>query len=427
MTAMIQAVRGFNDILPPNSHAWMFLEQHLQRIAAQYTYLQVRLPIVEKTELFVRGVGQVTDIVEKEIYTFQDRNGDSLALRPEGTAGCVRAALEHGLLHNQLQRFWYQGPMFRHERPQAGRYRQFYQVGFEAFGMADPYLDGELILLTATLWRNLGLSSSLRLQINSLGTVASRTAYRQRLVDYFERQRDSLDEDSLRRLTKNPLRILDSKNPALREIIAQAPQLLDHLDAESLAHFAEVKRLLTAAGIPFEVNPCLVRGLDYYSRTVFEWVSDELGAQGTVCAGGRYDGLVEELGGKSTPACGFAMGIERVLLLLEQKNLVPTATDVDVYIVGDGPSAKVPALLWADTLRTRLGLKVQSDCTVASFKSQFKRADKSGACFAIIFGEDELKTATMSVKALRGEDFQQRMSYDECLQFFQTHIKTVSS
>lgn len=418
--SMIQAIRGFNDVLPKDSHAWAFLEAQIRQLAEQYAYQAVYLPLLEKTELFVRGVGQVTDIVEKEIYMFDDRNGDSLALRPEGTAGCVRAALEHGLLHNQLQRFWYMGPMFRHERPQAGRYRQFYQVGFEAFGMSDPCLDVELILLTAALWQRLGLTPHVRLQINSLGTLSARTHYKGLLVDYWREHQDQLDEDSQRRLTTNPLRILDSKNPDLRPLIAQAPKLIDHLDVESLEHFNEVKRLLTAADIEFDFNPCLVRGLDYYSRTVFEWVSSDLGAQGTVCAGGRYDGLVEQLGGKATPACGFAIGFERVLLLLQQKNLVPPAKAVDVYVISDQVSTKAPALLWAETLRCH-GFRVHYDCTLASVKSQFKRADKSGATWAIIFGEDELKTATIRIKALRGE-FQQSLPEAEALAFLQTSL-----
>lgn len=418
--SMIQAIRGFNDVLPKDSHAWAFLEAQLRQLAEQYAYQTVHLPLLEKTELFIRGVGQVTDIVEKEIYVFEDRNGDSLALRPEGTAGCVRAALEHGLLHNQLQRFWYTGPMFRHERPQAGRYRQFYQVGFEAFGMSDPYLDVEMLLLTASLWQRLGLTPYLRLQLNSLGTLAARARYKEVLVAYWNVHHDRLDEDSRRRLNTNPMRILDSKNPDLQSLIANAPKLIEYLDAESLEHFNEVQRLLIAADIEFDLNPCLVRGLDYYSRTVFEWVSTDLGSQGTVCAGGRYDGLVEQLGGKATPACGFALGVERVVLLLQQKDLVPPIKEVDVYVISDHPSSKAPALLWAETLR-RHGFRVHCDCTLASLKSQFKRADKSGAPWAIIFGEEELKTATMRIKALRGE-FQQSLPEAEALAFLQTSI-----
>ena len=419
MSQSINAIRGFNDILPPDSQAWTFFEQQIRLTAEQYAYQEVRLPILEKTVLFVRGVGQVTDIVEKEIYTFLDRNTDSLALRPEGTAGCVRAALEHGLLHNQIQRLWYMGPMFRHERPQAGRYRQFYQVGFEAFGMMDPFLDAELLLLTSALWRRLGLLPHLTLQINSLGSLEARAEYRQLLVTYFEAHLDLLDEESVKRLYKNPLRILDSKNPALQALIHDAPKLLDHLDEASKAHFQAVQAVLSAAGIAFEVNPCLVRGLDYYGRTVFEWVSHELGAQGTVCAGGRYDGLVEQLGGKATPACGFAMGIERLLILLRQKDLLPALNVPDIYIVSETETAKTQALLFADVLRTQLNLNVQCDCTLASFKSQFKRADKSGAKWAIIFGVEELKTATMSIKALRGDGLQQQFSAAECLSFLQ--------
>lgn len=421
MNKSIKAIRGFNDVLPPVSHAWAFFEQHIRALADLYGYQEMRLPLLEKTELFIRGVGTVTDIVEKEIYAFDDRNGESLALRPEGTAGCVRAALEHGLLHNQMPRLWYMGPMFRHERPQAGRYRQFYQVGFEAFGMSDASLDSELLLMTAALWRRLGLLPHLTLQINSLGSIEARQQYRTLLVAYFEQHHAMLDEESVRRLHKNPLRILDSKNPALAALIAAAPKLLDHLDAASLQHFTELQHLLTAAGIAFEINPCLVRGLDYYGRTVFEWVSSDLGSQGTVCAGGRYDALVEELGGKPSAACGFAMGIERLLLLLEQKDLLPPVKPVDVYIISVETAAKVPALLLAELLRSQLKLNVQCDCTDASLKSQFKRADKSGAAWAIIFGDEELKTATMSVKALRGDTPQQQLTEAECLQFLGQH------
>ncbi len=418
MATLLQAIRGFNDILPPSSQAWAFFEQLIRQHAELYAYQEVRLPLLEKTELFVRGVGTTTDIVEKEIYTFLDRNGDSLALRPEGTAGCVRAALEHGLLHNQLQRFWYMGPMFRHERPQAGRYRQFYQVGFEAFGMADPSLDAELIVMTASLWRKLGLLPHLTLQINSLGSLEARAQYRQLLIVYFEQHVALLDAESQARLYKNPLRILDSKNIKLAALIQAAPKLLDHLDAESLAHFNALQGILNAAGIAFVINPCLVRGLDYYGRTVFEWVSADLGAQGTVCAGGRYDGLVEQLGGKATPACGFAMGVERLLLLLAQKALLPVVAKIDIYLISDSPQAKVQALLVAEQLRSELQLNVQCDCTTANLKSQFKRADKSGATWAIIFSVGELKTATMSVKALRKEEPQQQLTLADSVGFF---------
>ncbi len=309
MAKQFQAVRGMNDILPGESALWQHLEMTLREVLATYGYHEIRLPLVEKTELFARSIGEVTDSVEKEMYTFADRNGDSLTLRPEGTAGCVRACIEHGLLHNQTQRLWYAGPMFRYEKPQKGRYRQFHQVGAEAYGMAGPDIDAELICLSARLWRRLGIDK-VTLQINSLGSSAARVAYRERLVTYFTARRAELDEDSRRRLDTNPLRILDSKNPDMRAVIAEAPSLLDHLDSESQAHFEELKALLDAAGIPYEINPRLVRGLDYYCKTVFEWVTETLGAQGTICAGGRYDGLIEQLGSQTVPGVGFALGLE---------------------------------------------------------------------------------------------------------------------
>lgn len=411
MTKQIQAVRGFNDVFPPASDAFNYIEQKIRSLAKQYGYGEMRLPIVEKTELFVRGVGEVTDIVEKEIYVFEDRNGESLTLRPEGTAGCVRAALEHGLLYNQLQRFWYQGPMFRHERPQAGRYRQFTQIGFEAFGMAEAYLDAEMIILTAALWRELGLLDKLELQINTLGTPEVRQSYRAKLIDYFTQHLDQLDEDSKRRLHKNPLRILDSKNPALAEIIMGAPKMLDELDEASRQHFALLQECLHKAGVRFVINPNLVRGLDYYCLTVFEWVSHQLGAQATVCAGGRYDGLVEQLGGKATPAVGFAMGVERLILLLEVNQLLPSSNQKQVYIISQGQAAKLAALQLAEKLRQQTKFSVVYDATETGFKSQFKRADKLGATWALIIGEDELKADTISVKFLRAEMPQQQLNY----------------
>jgi histidyl-tRNA synthetase len=416
---LIQAIRGFNDILPPDTFYWNFLEAHIRRLAALYGYEEIRLPIVEKTELFIRGVGEVTDIVEKEMYTFEDRNGDRLTLRPEGTAGCVRAVLEHGLIHNQIQRLWYSGPMFRHERPQAGRYREFYQVGFEVFGLADAYADAELILLTANLWRKLGLLDKLSLQLNTLGTPAAREAHRAVLIEYFEAHRAALDEDSLRRLYKNPLRILDSKNPSMAEVIAGAPKLMDFLDADSLKYFELLQTLLNANDVNFTFNPSLVRGLDYYSHGVFEWVSHQLGAQATVCAGGRYDGLVCQLGGKPTPAVGFAMGLDRLILLLRANEKLPPLDQPLVYLLSVGDVAKAEAMKVAEKLRQSLQKPIVNDTSLASFKSQMKRADKSGAKIALIIGEDEVKTGTISVKFLREDRPQQAINQADLLGFLQ--------
>ncbi|MEO5574299.1 MAG: histidine--tRNA ligase [Gammaproteobacteria bacterium] len=419
MSKTLQAIRGMNDILPHEMPYWQFLEQTLRDLLACYGYEEIRFPIVEHTELFSRAIGEVTDIVEKEMYTFNDRNGDSLTLRPEGTAGCVRAAIENGLLHNQVQRLWYMGSMFRHERPQKGRYRQFHQVGVETYGMTGPEIDAELILMTARLWRNLGLhnaisaedtetaGSGLVLQINSLGTPAARIIYREHLVKYFSAHHDQLDEDSKRRLHSNPLRILDSKNPALQTLNTNAPQLSDYLDDESTAHFAALCAYLDAAGLRYQINPRLVRGLDYYNKTVFEWVSDTLGAQGTICAGGRYDGLVEQIGGKSTPAIGFAAGLERLVALL-QTHTTPADRPPHVYLVMIGEPASRAGLLLAEKLRDALpSLRLISDCAGGSLKSQLKRADKSCARFAVILAEQELATGTVSVKALRDQDQKQ--------------------
>lgn len=416
--SQIQAVRGFNDILPPKTEDWNFLEQQIRHIASQYHYAEVRFPVLEKTELFIRGVGEVTDIVEKEMYTFTDRNGDSLTLRPEGTASCVRVAMEHGLLHNQVQRLWYAGPMFRHERPQAGRYRQFYQVGFEAFGMADAYADAEIILMTARLWRQLGLLDKLSLQINTLGTPTARQAHRAQLIAYFEQHFEQLDEDSKKRLHRNPLRILDSKNPELTDVIANAPKLRDYLDEASIAYFDCLKALLRENGIKFEENPRLVRGLDYYTHGVFEWVSNQLGAQATVCAGGRYDGLVEQLGGKPTPAVGCAMGLDRILLLLETNQLLPVKQTPWLYLLSVGEEAKAQAVHIAELVRNQFPeAVVVNDAMLASFKSQMKRADKSGATLALIIGEDEVKTATISVKFLRQDTPQQLVKQSDIIEF----------
>ncbi len=390
-----------NDILPGASSAWQHLESVLREVVHAYGYTEVRLPLLEKTELFKRSIGEVTDIVEKEMYTFEDRNGDSLTLRPEGTAGCVRACMEHGLLHNQVQRLWYSGPMFRHERPQKGRYRQFHQLGVESFGMAGPDIDAEMIFMTARMWQRLGLKHTV-LQVNSLGTPQARSSYRAALVEYLRGRYDELDEDSRRRLESNPLRILDSKNTALQAVVDAAPVLPDYLDEESRQHFAGLLALLDAAGIDYEVNPRLVRGLDYYSRTVFEWVTDQLGAQGTICAGGRYDGLVEYLGGRPTPAFGFAVGLERLLALLQESGVDLPDGCPHLYLVLVGEQGRLRGLVFADELRDALpGLRVQCNCDGGSFKSQFKRADRSGAEFALVLGDDEVEQQTVTLKPLR--------------------------
>ncbi|MCG6658551.1 histidine--tRNA ligase [Halomonas campisalis] len=408
----IQAIRGMNDLLPEQSTLWQYFEGKVQALMRRYGYAEIRTPIVEQTALFARSIGEVTDIVEKEMYTFEDRNGDSLTLRPEGTASCVRAAMEHGLLHNQTQRLWYQGPMFRYERPQKGRYRQFHQIGVETFGLEGPDIDAEVILLSARLWRELGLAEHVTLELNSLGSSEARAAYRDTLVAYFERHHDLLDEDSRRRLGSNPLRILDSKNPAMAEMLAGAPKLIDHLDDASREHFEALCAILDSAGIDYVINPRLVRGLDYYGRTVFEWTTTALGSQGTVCAGGRYDGLVEQLGGKPTPAVGFAMGIERLILLLETLALVPEAAldELDVYLLPMDDSATGTALVLAEQLREALPeLRLQLHCGGGSFKSRIKKADRSGARLALLLGEDELAQGQVTLKFLREERDQQRL------------------
>ena len=408
MAKQLQAIRGMNDILPGESAHWQALETTIRSLLTGYGYQEIRLPIAEKTELFARSIGEVTDIVEKEMYTFDDRNGESLTLRPEGTAGCVRACLEHGLLHNQTQRLWYAGPMFRYEKPQKGRYRQFHQVGAEAYGMAGPDIDAELICLTARLWRQLGLDA-VTLQINSLGSSTARAAYRERLVAYFSARQDELDEDSQRRLHSNPLRILDTKNPAMRAVVAGAPLLLEHLDPESAAHFATLRALLDSAGVAYEVNPRLVRGLDYYSQTVFEWVTDTLGAQGTICAGGRYDGLIEQLGGQPTPGVGFAMGMERLVAMLTARGATGADQTPDAYLILVGEAAQQQGLALAEQLRDQLpGLRLRMHCGGGGFKAQFRRADHSGARFALILGEDEVRSDSIALKPLREPQGEQR-------------------
>ncbi|MDD4914886.1 MAG: histidine--tRNA ligase [Methylococcales bacterium] len=412
----IQAIRGMHDILPDQSPYWQWLENHARQVLAAYGYQEIRLPVVEKTELFKRSIGEVTDIVEKEMYTFEDRNGDSLTLRPEGTAGCLRACLEHGLLHNQSHRLWYYGPMFRHERPQKGRYRQFYQLGVETYGMPGPDVDAEMILLTDRLWKKIGIRGKVQLQINSLGDSAERAAYRSILVDYFRRHPDKLDADSLRRLETNPLRILDSKNPDMAELLQQGPVLLDHLGAESLAHFNGLTATLDELGVEYRLNTRLVRGLDYYGKTVFEWVTDELGSQGTICAGGRYDGLIEQLGGKANHAIGFAMGMERILALVEQLDNVRPEPAVDVYMIRVGAAAEKAGMLLAERIRDQIaGLRLQVNCGGGSFKSQFRKADKSGAAYAIILGDAEAERHEAALKSLRVEQEQSTLNHAELL------------
>ncbi|MDQ7728048.1 histidine--tRNA ligase [Halomonas sp. SpR8] len=407
----IQAIRGMNDLLPTDSPRWQFFEAKVRQLMLRYGFNEIRTPIVEQTALFARSIGEVTDIVEKEMYTFDDRNSESLTLRPEGTASCVRAAMEHGLLYNQTQRLWYQGPMFRYERPQKGRYRQFHQIGVETFGFDGPDIDAEVILLSARLWQELGLMEHVTLELNSLGSSEARAAYRDTLVAYFEQHREVLDEDSKRRLTSNPLRILDSKNPAMAEMLDAAPQLMDHLDAESRQHFEQLTQMLEAVGISYVINPRLVRGLDYYCRTVFEWTTNALGSQGTVCAGGRYDGLVEQLGGKPTPAVGFAMGIERLILLLETLKLFPEDIGgCDVFVLPMDDDATTAAITLAEQLRSELPeLRLQLHCGGGSFKSRMKKADKSDASMAVLLGEDEIAAQSATLKFLRDDREQQRV------------------
>ena len=400
MVRTIQAIRGMNDILPDQAHHWEFFEQTVREWMAAFGYRSIRMPIVEQTDLFVRSIGAVTDIVEKEMYTFLDHlNGESLTLRPEGTASCVRAALEHNLLYSGPQRLYYSGPMFRHERPQKGRYRQFHQVGVEALGYTGPDIDAEHIVMCAALWGKLGIAD-VRLEIGTLGSVESRNLHRGRLINYLEQHLGELDEDAHRRLHSNPLRILDSKNPEMQQIIDGAPRLLDDLDEDSLKHFEGLQRSLRDQQIDFEINPRLVRGLDYYNRTVFEWVTDRLGAQGTVCAGGRYDGLVEQIGGKSTPACGFAMGVERLLALMQECGKEMLHVGPDAYVVHQGESATRFAWETVRYLRDE-GLKVILHCGDGSFKSQMKKADASGARFAVIIGDDEANATEITIKPLR--------------------------
>lgn len=421
MSKQIQAIRGMNDCLPSESGLWQFVESTIRQVVASYGYQEIRTPIVESTDLFKRSIGEVTDIVEKEMYTFADRNSDSLTLRPEGTACVVRAGNEHGLLYNQQQRLWYIGPMFRHERPQKGRYRQFHQFGVEVFGLAGPDIDAEVILLSARLWERFGISQNVTLEINSLGSVEARMAYKEQLVTFLKSREAELDEDSLRRLQTNPLRVLDSKNPQVQKAVKDAPQLIDCLDEESAKHFQGLCERLDNLGIKYRVNPGLVRGLDYYNRTVFEWVTDSLGSQGTVCAGGRYDGLVEQLGGKATQGVGFAMGLERLVLMLQtlklDKNLVSV---VDIYVTAMDESVELYARQVSENLRDALPqIKLMNHCGGGNFKKQMKRADQSGASIAFIIGQDEMNTQQIAVKYLREKQPQEIVSINELTHFTQ--------
>ena len=420
MAKNIQAIRGMNDCSPTESPLWQWIEGQVRQILSSYGYSEVRMPIVESTPLFARAIGEVTDVVSKEMYTFWD-NDEQLTLRPEGTAGCVRAAIEHGWIYNNEQRLWYMGPMFRHERPQKGRYRQFHQAGVEVFGIATPEIDAELIILTARLWKALGIDQHVSLQLNSIGSLEARANYRSALVAFLENHQDLMSEEEKERLVKNPLRILDTKNQALQDVLDGAPKLLDYLDDESREHFAQLCGLLDAVGIQYEINPKLVRGLDYYNKTVFEWVTSALGAQGTVCGGGRYDGLVEQLGGHATSGVGFAMGLERLVLLVQEVNKsIPVKSAVDIYVVYQGEGTTVAAFQLAEKLRSELPhLSTMLHCSGGNFKKQFRRADKSGATLALVLGESEVQTNQVVVKHLLGTAEQQTIDVANLIE----HVK----
>ena len=416
MSQTIKAIRGMNDILPGESQVWQFVENEMRRIVAAYGYQEIRMPVVEKTQLFARSIGEATDIIEKEMYTFNDRNDESLSLRPEGTAGCVRAGIEHGLLYNQEQRLWYMGPLFRYERPQKGRYRQFHQMGAEVFGLSGPAIDAELILLSARIWQAVGIADQVRLELNSLGSNDARANYREVLVEYFSAHKEELDEDSLRRLDTNPLRILDSKNPAMQALNENAPKLIDHLDEASKAEFESLCEMLKAAGIEYTLNTKLVRGLDYYNGTVFEWVTDALGSQGAVCGGGRYDSLVSQLGGKETQGIGFAIGMERLVALVVLSENLTQDELVDCYIVNSGENATMHALLLAEALRNRWPeLKIRTHCGGGNFKKQLKKADNSGAKIALVLGESEIQANQVGIKYLREHRDQISLPQDELI------------
>ena len=420
MAKNIQAIRGMNDCSPTESPLWQWIEGQVRQILSSYGYSEVRMPIVESTPLFARAIGEVTDVVSKEMYTFWD-NDEQLTLRPEGTAGCVRAAIEHGWIYNNEQRLWYMGPMFRHERPQKGRYRQFHQAGVEVFGIATPEIDAELIILTARLWKALGIDQHVSLQLNSIGSLEARANYRSALVAFLENHQDLMSEEEKERLVKNPLRILDTKNQALQDVLDGAPKLLDYLDDESREHFAQLCGLLDAVGIQYEINPKLVRGLDYYNKTVFEWVTSALGAQGTVCGGGRYDGLVEQLGGHATSGVGFAMGLERLVLLVQEVNKsIPVKSAVDIYVVYQGEGTTLVAFQLAEKLRSELPhLSTMLHCSGGNFKKQFRRADKSGATLALVLGESEVQNNQVVVKHLLGAAEQQTIDVANLIE----HVK----
>ena len=420
MAKNIQAIRGMNDCSPTESPLWQWIEGQVRQVLSSYGYSEVRMPIVESTPLFARAIGEVTDVVSKEMYTFWD-NDEQLTLRPEGTAGCVRAAIEHGWIYNNEQRLWYMGPMFRHERPQKGRYRQFHQAGVEVFGISTPEIDAELIILTARLWKALGIDQHVSLQLNSIGSLEARANYRSALVAFLENHQDLMSEEEKERLVKNPLRILDTKNQALQDVLDGAPKLLDYLDDESREHFAQLCGLLDAVGIQYEINPKLVRGLDYYNKTVFEWVTSALGAQGTVCGGGRYDGLVEQLGGHATSGVGFAMGLERLVLLVQEVNKsIPVKSAVDIYVVYQGEGTTLAAFQLAEKLRSELPhLSTMLHCSGGNFKKQFKRADKSGATLALVLGESEVQNNQVVVKHLLGVAEQQTIDVANLIE----HVK----
>ncbi|MEW5905108.1 MAG: histidine--tRNA ligase [Pseudomonadota bacterium] len=422
MSNTLQAVKGMNDILPEEATQWLWFEDTVRDWLEAYGYRNIRMPLVEPTALFKRAIGEVTDIVEKEMYSFEDSlNGDHLTLRPEGTASCVRAVLQHNLLYNAPQRLWYSGPMFRHERPQKGRYRQFHQIGVEAMGFAGPDIDAEQIVMCARLWNKLGIKD-VSLQLNTLGDSASRQRHRDKLIAYFEHHKDALDADAQRRLYSNPLRILDTKNPAMQELVGHAPKLMDELEEDALKHFETVQAILKQHGIAYEINPRLVRGLDYYNRTVFEWVTTRLGAQGTICAGGRFDGLIEQIGGKPAPAMGFAMGVERLLALLQEDGMTPPPAGLDVYVVHQGEQAASVAWQAAEGLRDA-GLRVLLHCGGGSFKSQMKKADGSGAQCAVIIGDDEASAQAAMLKPLRGGGEQQLVALNELAHKIRGSIK----
>ena len=416
--ASIKAIRGMNDILPAQTPLWQFFEAQVKLVFDQYGYQEIRMPIAEKTDLFCRSIGEATDVVEKEMYTFADRNGDNMTLRPEGTASCVRAAQEHGLTYNQVQRLWYHGPMFRYERPQKGRQRQFHQFGAEVYGLDGPDVDAELIIMTARLWQQLGLQGAVKLQLNTLGSAAARAAYRTDLVAFLQANMALLDADSQRRVTTNPLRVLDSKDESTQALLDGAPNFYGYLDDESRVHFERLRELLDAAGISYEVNPRLVRGLDYYCKTVFEWVTDKLGSQGTVCGGGRYDGMIEQLGGKPTPAVGWAMGVERMILLLQEMQQEPAGLgqQADVYLAHMGDAATVRTMQLAEQLRTDIpGLRLLWHCGGGSLKNQMKKANRCGAKLVLIMGEDELTLGQIQIKPLQGQSEQCSISLDQVL------------